>query len=945
MLRSRFSVSSSRFSRRLSGGILFAIALAFGVVGAGSTAGCAGSPPPSVTSPKKADRPGPFGRLTLPPTARVVWIVYREDWRTDPNAEESTAGKVKPSLRRRDLVTIRVLVPDASGLVVPDAEPAVGTQHVADAATLVRAHAIVIAPGLEVIDWDSHAFGDTPTPPSAEPLDPAAMSNHVPEGCESAAALAAFFRDFAPGVNTGLSPAQFTAEARAVLAPLLRALASVTDDPDGSTEAMATPEGDSTATSTAVKEPPKCPAVGPRDQAVRDALVDLRGWVGTNAQAGDPSAPVPKPKLPSLATETADARWSIIIELWSQGAAAAPRLREALASNDSDLRLAGLVGAWGLAGAPSLVPDVLPLASSGTAKERAFAISALGHLGTPEPSAIPAILAAISNPGKPGKLGNDALDTWLISSFSTMGKPGAAAIGRLVALASDATLGDRRAVAARALYALGTLTADQSASIAPLLGVDDTTVADQATYLFEGVLKLAGKPAVPALINLLGDPRVAVRQRACRALLGIGKEAEAALPRLADAMHDDDAGVRLRAVTAVLSFEAKAAPYIDAIEAAARAKDETSIRCIALSKLPLVKGGDVKDARILKVLEDALGEGSPNIQSCSAIGLGLLGPAAAPALPALRARFLASPDDSVRRNVADAIASVGPKAAAEMPKLVEAVRATKPSWARTWLRSIGAKVGKGALPALRPLLTSTDDDSFVAAAIGSIGAMKKDGASEAPTLAKLAEKTGSVGNEALTALGAMGPAAGSAVAPLVAWVRAHPDRRWQFLRTLEQIGAPAVGPLTKILGDDKAPRELRVALPTTLLDIGAPAAPSTGAILEALEMLTPSDTWTPRLFAKVGKPAIAPLSKALEDPRAGIRKKAVIGLGALPEALAHDVVTPLLGVYKDASLWPLALEGIKHFGKPGRETLVSILADPKKKALHDAAEDALKKTL
>jgi len=79
------------------------------------------------------------------------------------------------------------------------------------------------------------------------------------------------------------------------------------------------------------------------------------------------------------------------------------------------------------------------------------------------------------------------------------------------------------------------------------LGDEDRRVRGGVARALGGI----GEPAVPALIKALGDEDEIVRLRALRALGGIGKPAKDAVPVLIKALGDEDENVRLCAVRAL----------------------------------------------------------------------------------------------------------------------------------------------------------------------------------------------------------------------------------------------------------------------------------------------------------------------------------------------------------------------------------------------------------
>jgi HEAT repeat protein len=139
-----------------------------------------------------------------------------------------------------------------------------------------------------------------------------------------------------------------------------------------------------------------------------------------------------------------------------------------------------------------------------------------------------------------------------------------------------------RSIAAAALGNIGPASKPAVPSLVELLGDEAEFVRSSAAFALGGIGRDA-KAGIPALINALKDPDVAVRRQAPESLAEIGPEAKVAIPALVDALRDPDEGVREYAAVAMadLSSSLNDAKETDAIgllktahEALAQSREE-----------------------------------------------------------------------------------------------------------------------------------------------------------------------------------------------------------------------------------------------------------------------------------------------------------------------------------------------------------------------------------
>ena len=891
-------------------------------------AGCGSATPAPLAATAKPVVKGPFGRLTLPPSARTVWIVYRETWRVVKTEDAGPdAAKPVPTLRRRDLMTIAVLRPDAQGHIEPPATPKIGSHEVGDGWELDRVHAIVVVPGKSVIDWDSHAFESSPTPAESPPVAPDAL-HAIEDGCEAVEGLAAFFRDFPQGIRTGLSAHEFSEVAYPVVGAMLSTL--VAHLPGPGDEASYDADADDTSGNPAKEK--TCEGYGETRKAFRAQLFALRAWVDSQPGNGDGAGGTPKGEPPAkLVGVDHDARWGGVVELWSQGELAAPSIRQALASTDGDERLAALVAAWGARSAVAVVPDLLRVVRGKDARERAFALDALRHAGTPSAAAVPAIVELIVA----ADAGDDA-DAWAKSALASMGLSARSAAKPLIEQIKTTKDPLRKARALDGLRSLGANAGDALSDLVDLLRSDDAEVADGALAVLRAIGEGA-KPVLSALLTATKDPSAATRERACLAIAAMGKGATDAIEPMKERLTDTEPRVRQAALQVYAALGPASAPMLDPIRTA-MFDASPIVRTQAARTLGAMGPAAAKAAPFLG---DVLADPVASVQEAAAITLGGLGPAAKPALPKLVALLETTTSNEVRHAAASAIVEIGPDAAGEIPKVIAVLEKNNAWYLPQVIERIGKTMKKQAAPHLGKLL-SGKPEPVERAAIVALGSLGKDAVGEVPKLAKLLEQPG-LSSYVFGALGNIGEGAAAAIDPILDVLSRRNDLRVLCLSTLPKLGPKVVAPLTKLMVDPKKDPQLRLSIVRAMFEVGPKAVTSTVPILETLSTLAPSDTWTIAGFRRMGKDAPAHLVTATKDKRPPVKRLAVLTLGQLGPDAAKEAILALLAVATDEPV--LRAEALSSIARYGKATAVpildAILADASKKKLHAEAREML----
>ena len=272
-----------------------------------------------------------------------------------------------------------------------------------------------------------------------------------------------------------------------------------------------------------------------------------------------------------------------------------------------------------------------------------------------------------------------------------------------------------RAAAAHALGALGPGAEDALPALAHALRDRDWGVAEQVVE----ALSTIGKPAVPVLVDALGDPALPVRWGAVRALGRIGADAETAVPAIAGLLDDPAIQARWAAAKSLWAMGRAAADATPELVAALDDKDWV-VRWSASRALGAVVAEPHLESAVT-ALAAGLQDRDSRVCEAAAFALEEIGPDAVSALPPLsRAATetgLVEIEDETLRPCQ--IIDVGP--AAE-----ELLMAS--GWTVRWaaVRALGV-VGKGRASAIEPLAAALADEQWqvrgvAALALGEFGA-------------------------------------------------------------------------------------------------------------------------------------------------------------------------------------------------------------------------------
>lgn len=504
-----------------------------------------------------------------------------------------------------------------------------------------------------------------------------------------------------------------------------------------------------------------------------------------------------------------------------------------------------------------VVPALKALLEDESARIRAHAARALGKIGEPAKPAVDVLVRLVDDPE--AVVRREALDAVIaIRPGPEVGIP----------LFLKIMEGDDHAIKVRALDEVTNAGAEAMPFLLAMLG------KKEAVYwgcLLASEIGPDAAEAVPALIEALGDEQPGVRREAMIALAAVGKASAPAIGELAKGLDDEvnhipatyalgtigglpsEVEKKIRqnsksddGVLATVSMWALAKLHPDdkelvrqAVEAlgqSLQSDDERRRVMAAQSLIDLEPDPEIAKPIISKILKNA----RPEVVSAMMDAVATLGEDAVP-----RMIDLLKMEDS-RPRAAAILARIGPKAAAAVPALADALADENPETRSEILMALAA-IGPSAAPATAAvieLLGDPEEDVCYAAcfALGQIG-LKADAAKE--HLGKcLAGDDEFLCMAAAWALACTDPFSEETAAKAVpvlakALVDPEPMTRLQAAQVLGRFGSlasDALPELEKLLEDSNADIKAAAAETIKVIKSGVPAIPDgleVGTMIEA----------------------------------------------------------------------------------------------------------------
>ncbi|MEP6670462.1 MAG: HEAT repeat domain-containing protein [Chthoniobacter sp.] len=502
---------------------------------------------------------------------------------------------------------------------------------------------------------------------------------------------------------------------------------------------------------------------------------------------------------------------------------------------------------------PSINKLTEQLASKDLPARREAAFQLL-HLGAAAKPALPALLKALDDDDK-------QIWSYVIQAIAAIGPDAQEAIPVLIER-FDSRKGrgkrerDLRQGMMRTAYALSRIGAPAVPPLIQALGEGDGSLRMGATRAL-GAMGPAAHDAVPALIKNLADNQDPLRDESAQTLALIGANAG---PALVTALQDSEARRRTGAANALAlmnpPFQAGAK---DVEQAATNEKDplartallaalpKTGVppdRCVALI-LPavtdenetlrhaalnaLLSNSAVRQAAVPK-LAALLKDNNPAVRERAARALGRVGPGAVDALPTL---LQAARTADGAPAYADALAQIGPKA---LPALLDILQKSKPAESK-WVLRILHSFGPPAVPVLAEALKSNTPEVRIAAA-NALAEMGHEADTAAKSLfVSTKDSSPAVQAAAFRALVAVHADSGR-LKPLLqeALTDKDPQVRRAAAAGMAALGGAAalgVDGLVDLLSDDNPAG--RIAAVQALGQLGDKAAPAVNALISRLD--------------------------------------------------------------------------------------------------------------
>jgi len=375
-----------------------------------------------------------------------------------------------------------------------------------------------------------------------------------------------------------------------------------------------------------------------------------------------------------------------------------------------------------------------------------------------------------------------------------------------------------------------------------------------------GKMGAAAKPAVPALIKALQDQDKQVWAFAIAALTELGPEAREAISALIADLSGKARGSRER-----------------------EQRQRTLRSAYALSRI---------GAEAVPPLIVALNSDDSGVRAGAAQALGGMGAEAKESIPALRANF-GHGDPSVRQEVIDALALIGPAAVGPVS---EALSSNEPSArvsAALTLAQLGP-VAKETEGALMQMLAKETDASVRAAALTALVKVSADPRKAVPLLvAAVKDDSEPIRHAAINAIGGSRALRRPAVLPLAALLQdGNIAVRQRAAHALGRLGPDAAEALPALLSAARA-ADGDPVFAEALAQIGPAALP---ALLTALkESDAENSAWILRTLRGFGAPAVPVLVEALQQPNPATRASAAAALGAMGRD-ASAAIRPLFSL-------------------------------------------------
>jgi HEAT repeat protein len=554
----------------------------------------------------------------------------------------------------------------------------------------------------------------------------------------------------------------------------------------------------------------------------------------------------------------------------------------------------------------------------GVRREAAYQLSNLGPAARP---AIPALLKALDDDDK-------QVWTSVIATFAAMGPVAEESIPALLERI-DGRKGkghrerDQNWGLWRTAYALSRMGTPAIPPLIQALGENDLGLHLAAARAL-GEMGPAAHDAIPALIKNLADNQESVRNETAQALAAIGPAAGSAL---VNALPDADAHRRAAAAAALAQMDP---PYRDGaaqVEDAASKESDPVVRIALIAALPRT---GVPPDHCVAILLPSLTDDHDDLRHAALNAL-LSSPAVRLAAVPKLAPLLKDPKPAVRERAVHALGRIGPGAVDALPAVVDAARAADgaPAYGQAL-----AEIGPKALPVLLGVLQKgkPEEGKWVMRVLHNFGPPA------VPVLAEaLKNPDPEMRSAAAAALGEMGRDGAAASSALFALTKdSVPSVQAAGLRALVAVHADT-GRLKPLLeaGLKNSHPGVRKAAAAGLASLGDTAALGVNGLVDLLDDENPAGRLAAvQALGQLGpkaEPAVQPLLAHLDDPV--LQGAALETLGLIGPA-SEPAVPRLIELAKNSELRPAVMVVFSKIGRGAGAALPSIY-----RAVNDSAPE------
>jgi HEAT repeat protein len=377
--------------------------------------------------------------------------------------------------------------------------------------------------------------------------------------------------------------------------------------------------------------------------------------------------------MAAVADQNAEVRGAVISVLGAIGPMAkpaVPQITAALKDPNKFVRTMAAVALWWIDRQTNVTVPILieGLEDKGMdLEDRKGCAWVLGEMGPKAKAAVPELIAALRGIGKTSRTTSTvALASYASEALGRMGEPAVPALTKALR-DEDAEI---RKNAAWALFRMGP---KAKGAVPALIAKSKDAQVDVRRFAIGALAKIgpAAREAVPALIERLKDEHGGVRRNAGWALGHIGAPAKDAVPTLIVTLNDKDKAARDSAVWALGRIGPPAKAAVPALIEALKIERHSELAAEALGRI----GANAKAAvpTLGTLLEQSRGATKIKV----ALAFWRITGQEAKALPVLTAA-LQDRQAFVRRDAADALAEMGPKAKAAVPGLIALMERKSP---------------------------------------------------------------------------------------------------------------------------------------------------------------------------------------------------------------------------------------------------------------------------